>query len=303
MFDLAGEVGHPASGALVELPLVVAACGGLTWKRCRRGLSRRSREAYLPSFWTMSAATRPDGMGWTEQRQDLYVLIAERAPLLAGYYESAVYFLHTPDAPVRMSHLAHAIRELCNHLPDAVGVVKLERSNTENKVPVMAKVWEQAGLPDDVDEFPQCTAVDKAPDVRHIPRAVAAAAADVVVSSRIRGNSRRRAALMIIDPHAPVGHTMAERHPTVDRWVKIISKLFLWVHAFDKQPSPVPEDQLAADFTFLEEVIRGVLAPLADFTDLDDLLAQTRTASVQDPRDATESSSSDEANAADAGRQ
>src|SRR6516225_1192631 len=45
--------------------------------------------------------------------------------LLAEYYASAIYFLLTPEAPARMSRLAHAVRELCLHLPDAVGVVKL----------------------------------------------------------------------------------------------------------------------------------------------------------------------------------
>jgi len=251
----------------------------------------------------MSAARRLDGVGWTDQRRELHTLLAERAPLLASYYESAVYFLHTPHAPVRMSHLAHAIRELCNHLPDAVGVVRLERSNTENKVPALAKAWEKAGLPDDVDEFPQCAALANVPDGRHIPRSVAAAAADVVVSSRVRGNNRRRAALMIIDPHAPVGHTLAERHPTVTQWVKIIDKLFHWVHAFDRTPSPMPEDQLTADFVFLEEVIRGVLAPLADFADLDNLLTQTRQLPPKDAGNPAETSSNAEPNAADTGRQ
>lgn len=30
-----------------------------------------------------------------------------------------------------MSHLAHAVRELCLYLPDAVGVVKLDRRQSE----------------------------------------------------------------------------------------------------------------------------------------------------------------------------
>jgi len=32
-----------------------------------------------------------------------------------------------------MSHLPQAVRELCLHLPDAIGVVKLERSKSEAK--------------------------------------------------------------------------------------------------------------------------------------------------------------------------
>jgi hypothetical protein len=41
--------------------------------------------------------------------------------LLAEYYASAIYFLLTPEAPARMSRLAHAVRELCLHLPEPWG--------------------------------------------------------------------------------------------------------------------------------------------------------------------------------------
>jgi hypothetical protein len=256
------------------------------------GLSRSTTGLNLPSFRVMPLAMQPDGAGWTDQRRELHALLVERTQLLADYYQSAVYFLHTPDAPVRMSHLAHAVRELCNRLPDAVNVVKLERSNTENKVPVLARAWEKAGLPDRVDDFPTCSTTGTSPDEYHFPRSVVAAAADLVVSTRVQGNSRRRAALMIVDPHAPVGHTAAERDPTVDRWVTIIKRLFPFVHAFDKEPNPIPEDQLTEDFLFLEDVMRGILAPLAVVADLDDLLAQTRPTpqlSKDDAGDATTS--------------
>lgn len=51
-----------------------------------------------------------------------------------------------------MSHLAHAVRELCLHLPDAVGVVKLDRRQSEEFI----KAWEAARLPDDADGFRVC---------------------------------------------------------------------------------------------------------------------------------------------------
>jgi len=43
-----------------------------------------------------------------------------------------------------MSHLAHAVRELCLHLPDAVGVVKLDRSQSEVRSAEFIKAWEAA---------------------------------------------------------------------------------------------------------------------------------------------------------------
>lgn len=226
----------------------------------------------------MSPVQWPNGAGWTDQRRKLHALLAERIQLLADYYESAVYFLHTPSAPARMSHLGHAIRELCNHMPDAVNVARLDRSNTENKIPALVAAWDKVGLPDDVVDLPGCPTPGSTSDARHVPRSVVVAAADLVVSTRIRGNNRCRAALMIVDPHAPDGQTAAENDPTVVRWVKIIDRQLSWVHAFDKKPPPITEAQLIEDFDFLEEVMRGVLAPLDVVADLDDLLAQTRPA-------------------------
>ena len=47
-----------------------------------------------------------------------------------------------------MSHLAHAVRELCLHLPDAVGVVKLDRRQSEARSEEFINAWEAARLPD-----------------------------------------------------------------------------------------------------------------------------------------------------------
>jgi len=55
-----------------------------------------------------------------------------------------------------MSHLAHAVRELCLHLPDAVGVVKLDRRRSEARSEEFIKAWEAARLPDDADGFRVC---------------------------------------------------------------------------------------------------------------------------------------------------
>ena len=66
----------------------------------------------------MSGASLGSDTGWTEARRRLHAQLAQRDALLADYYASAIYFLSTPGAPARMSHLAHAVRELCLHLPE-----------------------------------------------------------------------------------------------------------------------------------------------------------------------------------------
>ena len=55
-----------------------------------------------------------------------------------------------------MSRLAHAVRELCLHLPGAVGVVKLDCRQSEARSEDFIKAWEAARLPDDAGGFWVC---------------------------------------------------------------------------------------------------------------------------------------------------
>jgi hypothetical protein len=230
----------------------------------------------LPFCYFMSGGSPSDDAGWTEARQRLHAQLTQRNALLAEYYASAIYFLSTPGAPARMSHLAHAVRELCLHLPDVVGVVRLERSQSENRSADFLRVWEGAGLADDAAGFPVCTESGGEVPMCLVPRPVVQAAAEMIVASRVRGTAARRAAMMIAEPHAPGARVHAERDPTVQRWNTIVGKkLFAFVHAFDKSPSPIGEEDLHLDFEFLEGVMRGVLAPLEQVADLDELLAET----------------------------
>jgi hypothetical protein len=52
-----------------------------------------------------------------------------------------------------MSHLAHAVRELCLHLLDAVGVVKLDRGRSEARSGEFINAREAARVPDDAAGF------------------------------------------------------------------------------------------------------------------------------------------------------
>ena len=132
------------------------------------------------------------GDGWTEPRLRLHAQLAERSALLAEYYASAIYFLSAPEVPARMSHLAHAVRELCFHLPDAVGIVKLDRSQSEARSAEFMQAWEAAGLPDDAADFRVCGEVSGDVPMCLLPRPVVEAAAGLVAANRVRGNNARR---------------------------------------------------------------------------------------------------------------
>ena len=75
---------------------------------------------------------------------------------IAEYYAPAMYFLLMPEVPARMSRLAHAVRELCLHLPGAVGVVKLDCGRSGARSGGFIKAREAARLPDDAGGFGVC---------------------------------------------------------------------------------------------------------------------------------------------------
>lgn len=104
----------------------------------------------------MSLVEPSDDAGWTPERHELHSLLTERSEVLASYYASAIYYFHTQAAPARMSHLGHAIRELCMHLPDAMKTTKFDRSDTDAKVSALVEAWEKTGVPDEPDDFPLC---------------------------------------------------------------------------------------------------------------------------------------------------
>jgi len=52
--------------------------------------------------------------------------------------------------------MGNAVRELCLQLPDAVGVVKLDRRQSEARSEEVVKAWEAARLPDDAGGFRVC---------------------------------------------------------------------------------------------------------------------------------------------------
>jgi hypothetical protein len=58
-----------------------------------------------------------------------------------------------------MSRLAHVVRELCLHLPDAVGVVKLDRRQSEARSGELINARAAGRLPDDAGGFRVCGVV------------------------------------------------------------------------------------------------------------------------------------------------
>lgn len=83
----------------------------------------------------------PSGTAWSPRRHELLEWFQEHAPSLADPYRGAVQLLAVPDFPGRIHFIAHAVRDICNRLPDFLGSVQRDRLNYEEEVSVIAKEW------------------------------------------------------------------------------------------------------------------------------------------------------------------
>ena len=114
-------------------------------------------------FTVNSVAFSPDGHTLASSDSDgtirLWNVADPRHPSPLGSVVNggaAIYFLLTPEVPARMSHLAHAVRELCLHLPDAVGWSSWTAGRARRGPGNSSKALEAARLPDDAGGFRVC---------------------------------------------------------------------------------------------------------------------------------------------------
>ncbi|MGQ9497689.1 MAG: hypothetical protein ACUVRC_07385 [Desulfotomaculales bacterium] len=85
---------------------------------------------------------------WTRERKALVEWFARNAPSLAELYEGAVRLLCAdPLVPGRSRFIAHAVREICNRLPEVLTGLRLSRLDCINRCDELVKLWEREGLP------------------------------------------------------------------------------------------------------------------------------------------------------------
>ena len=106
-----------------------------------------SSESDLPE------STGPDRVGetwWTPERRALVRWLDTRTPALTPLYEGALSLAARDSFPGRVHFIAHAIREIRNRLPGALGP-KVERQDAgyEQATDKIQRRWIEEGLPED----------------------------------------------------------------------------------------------------------------------------------------------------------
>jgi hypothetical protein len=83
---------------------------------------------------------------WTESRRELKEWFGKNAPPLGELYEGARRMVFDSTFPGRTRFVAHAVREIRNRLPDVITGTTSRRFEWVNRLDVLARKWQKAGL-------------------------------------------------------------------------------------------------------------------------------------------------------------
>jgi hypothetical protein len=200
---------------------------------------------------TTLAAASDAGVAWTPERRELNTWFQRNAPSLGELYEGAVIMLYGSGRPLPgwSRFVAHAVREVGNRLPDAVGGRQVAGPlEYATRCESLARRWEELGLPLDGSIPPVGLDSPPAsiPDVP-LPPEVYRLVTDLVrdhraVYERQRDKARRFFAKVIPESRG----VPSAVQPVIDQWFAIV-KWFVR-HAHDRlQPDADYDDQLLED--------------------------------------------------------
>ena len=101
----------------------------------------------------LPASTGPDGLEetwWTSERRALVKWLDTHVPALTPLYEGALALAARDSFPGRVHFIAHAIREIQNRLPGALGpMVERRDAGYEQLTDKIQQRWVEQGLPED----------------------------------------------------------------------------------------------------------------------------------------------------------
>jgi hypothetical protein len=208
-----------------------------------------------------------------DREQGIFDALVERHSDLASMYRAALRLLRMSaedgDRRMRVAHICHAMREVMNRFPDAMGSEPVKKIKPSTSLQVQA-------LPDLLADHPELV-LDQDQEFVPIPRPVAAAF-DKLIKASVREKIRTRdiaASLLTDDGDAA--------HPAVGQWMNARDFFVRWAHmeSTATDPSKLPTDDEIRRWTkVVEDLIEGVTKLFFDARrSVDDLLEEiNRTA-------------------------
>ena len=217
---------------------------------------------------------------WTPQRVELLEGFKRKAAHLGALYEASVTLFNTPSFPARQYLVAHAVREIGNRLPDAVGV-EVENARVEhvNRLDDIARTWQRDGLPTD---FAIPLIAPRAPSEPAegvwLPRKTAEALVDLVRDHAKSREARRDAPTRLLQELArDSGMTIDQLRPIALQWVEVLKWFVKNVHV-GKHDRVLAEDLFKHQFELFERYLGSMLRPFfSTLKEVDDLLDQANS--------------------------
>jgi hypothetical protein len=179
--------------------------------------------------------------------------------------------------PARAMLIAHSVREVGNRLPNVIGITRV--ASTTKRINLLAKTWEQCGLPTDftvplTETAPGSADTPTCP----IPQPAAQAIAELLRDHVSADERALDNAILLLREISPGSRFPVEQlRPTASKWVKVMKWFQKRVHA-GEEPRIVPEDELRENFETYEALLGSMLRPFfSTLKEVDDLLEEANS--------------------------
>jgi hypothetical protein len=216
---------------------------------------------------------------WTTPRIELKAWLYRHAPGLSTLYAGAVQLIFGPPVPGRIRFIAHAIREVCNRLPDAVCGVETEHLDYATRMDEIARAWERSGLRLDASDYAGETPGPEGP--RRVPvDAVLFAKLFALVGDHARGRKRpQENAARLFEAVSPENHALREMlAPVIRQWVGIGRWSVGKAHDWKLLDEEYPEQDLRRKFELFETTLMALARGFFEAVDeLDEILEETNS--------------------------
>jgi len=183
--------------------------------------------------------------------------------------------------PGRIRFVAHAVREICNRLPDAVsGVEAVPRLDYKTRLDEIAKVWQRNGLGLDgsaPDMFSGAMPKPEAPERVPMDRALFVSIA-ALVRDHSEGRERpEESAVRLFEAIAPENRALRETlAPVIRQWVGIGKWSVARAHDWKLIDGDYPEEELRRQFNLFETTLAALVRGFFQAADeLDEILEDT----------------------------
>jgi len=220
---------------------------------------------------------------WTPRRGELRTWLHRHAPGLADLYEGAVRLMNVTTVPGRIRLVAHAMREICNRLPDAVSGVEADaRVDYKTRMDEIVTAWMRNGLSVD-GSVPEGLSSDipepEGPKKLSVDRGLFLSVALLV---RDHSGGRRRPeenAARLFEAISPENQALREAlRPVIRQWVEIGRWSVGRAHDWKLVDAEYPEEELQRQFGLFETTLGALVRGFFQAADeLDEILKDTNS--------------------------